>query len=103
MGDTLDYFAIGSRVRVLRMQYRLTQERLAEQVGISPSFIGHIERGEKKASLETMSCIAKQLHTTIDYLVLGKKNRCDQQNCQLYEAMKEVIYSYSNDVSDLSI
>ena len=53
MKDGLDYRAIGLRVRGLRQQQELTQESLAELVGVSPSFVGHIERGEKKASLET--------------------------------------------------
>ena len=60
----------------------------AEPVDISSSFIGHIERGEKKPSLETMSCLTKALGTTMDYLVLGVKNRCNQQECQLYVDLK---------------
>lgn len=54
MTERLDYRAIGSRVRELRLQHKMTQEYLAELVDISPSFIGHIERGEKKPSLETI-------------------------------------------------
>ena len=47
----LDYQAIGKRIRVLRKQNHMTQAELAEKVGISTSFIGHIELGTRIASL----------------------------------------------------
>ncbi len=96
MIDSLDYRAIGLRVRDLRRQHELTQESLAELVGVSPSFVGHIERGEKKASLETMNRLAAALGTTMDYLVLGVKNRCDQQACQLYKDLCSAIAQYGD-------
>ena len=76
MTERLDYRVIGSRVRELRLRHKMTQEHLAELVDISPSFIGHIERGEKKPSLETMSRLTMVLETSMDYLILGIKNRC---------------------------
>ena len=75
MEDSLDYCAMGYRVRQLRTRLELTQENLAEAVGVSLSFIGHIERGEKKASLETVSRLAASLGTSIDYIVLGNNVR----------------------------
>ena len=63
MTDRLDYRAIGSRVRELRLQHKMTQEYLAELVDISPSFIDHIERGEKKPSLETI-CFDSTMNDT---------------------------------------
>jgi transcriptional regulator with XRE-family HTH domain len=72
----------------------LTQEQLAEKANISPAFVGHIERGEKKASLETMSRLVMALGTTMDYLVLGINCRCDQQTCELYNDLQELLDSY---------
>ncbi len=83
-------------MRDLRRQQELTQESLAELVGVSPSFVGHIERGEKKASLETMNRLAAALGTTMDYLVLGAKNRCNQQVCQMYKDLCSVIAQYGD-------
>lgn len=57
----MDYIAFGQRVRRFRKQKRLTQEALAEQVGISASFIGHIERGSRIASLETLMQLCRAL------------------------------------------
>ena len=98
MTERLDYRAIGSRVRELRLQHKMTQEYLAELVDISPSFIGHIERGEKKPSLETMSRLTRVLGTTMDYLVLGVKNRCNQQECQLYVDLKHMLDRYGESI-----
>lgn len=47
------YRMVGKRVRQLRLRRNLTQEQLAERAGISTSFLGHIERGSRKLSLET--------------------------------------------------
>ena len=47
------YIMVGKRVRQLRLRRNLTQEQLAERAGISTSFLGHIERGSRKLSLET--------------------------------------------------
>ena len=57
----MDYIALGQRVRRIRKQKGLTQEVLAEQVGISASFIGHIERGSRIASLETLLQLCRAL------------------------------------------
>lgn len=57
----MDYGKLGLRVRQQRILNRLTQEQLAEKTGVSSSFIGHIERGEKKASVETVVALCNAL------------------------------------------
>ena len=47
----------------------MTQEQLAEQAGISLSFLGHIERGTRKASLDTLVGIANALKISTDILL----------------------------------
>jgi len=63
----MDYKALGKRVRQQRMMAEITQEELAEKAGVSCSFIGHIERGEKKASIETLIslCNAMKISPTV--------------------------------------
>ncbi len=67
----MDYEDLGRRVRKQRQQMGWTQEGLAERVNVSTSFIGHVERGTRKASLETLVSIANVLSVSIDYLLSG--------------------------------
>ena len=57
----VDYEKLGVRVRQQRELNNLTQGELARKVGVTGSFIGHIERGEKKASLETLVALCNAL------------------------------------------
>ena len=57
----MDYQALGRRVRQQRVMANLTQEELAEKSGISCSFVGHIERGEKKFSIGTLVSLCNAL------------------------------------------
>lgn len=63
------YRMVGSRVRQLRLEQHLTQEQLAERAGISASFLGHIERGSRKLSLDSFCRIARALGCTADDLL----------------------------------
>lgn len=65
----MDYAALGQKVRLLRKQKNMTQEQLAECVGISASFLGHIERGTRVASLETLVALCQTLQVSPEYLL----------------------------------
>ena len=67
----MDYYAMGQRIRRLRRQKGLTQEQLAELVELSPSFLGHIERGSRVASLETLMKLCTALEVTPNDLLGG--------------------------------
>ncbi len=57
----VDYKDLGKRVRSLRREQNLTQEELAERVNLSASFMGHIERGSRIASLDTLVALCNEL------------------------------------------
>ena len=63
------YIMVGKRVRQLRLRRNLTQEQLAERAGISTSFLGHIERGSRKLSLDSFCRIARALDCTANDLL----------------------------------
>lgn len=67
----MDYQAMGMRIRQMRKQQRLTQADLAGRVGISTSFMGHIERGTRIASLETLVRLSESLDVSLDTVVTG--------------------------------
>lgn len=48
------YRVLGVTVRMRRKAAHITQKQLADSIGKSASFLGHVERGTRKMSLETM-------------------------------------------------
>ncbi len=67
----MDYSSLGARIRRERILRGWTQEQLAEKANISLSFLGHIERGTRKASLETLVALANVLNASVDELLSG--------------------------------
>ena len=51
----------GNRLRTIRQERKLPQERFAELVGISVDFLSLIERGINAPSFETLEQMAKRL------------------------------------------
>src|SRR5207247_4788165 len=45
---------LGQRLRALRKQRALSQERLGDRSGLSGKFIGEVERGEKSISIDSL-------------------------------------------------
>lgn len=64
MKDTF-YVKLGLRIKELRLEKGLSQEKFAEKANIHPKFIGKIERAEKKPSLDTIQKIAASLDVPV--------------------------------------
>lgn len=67
----VDYKDMGRRIRALRKKQGITQAELALKCDISTSFMGHIERGSRIASLETLMAIANVFDVSLEALVKG--------------------------------
>lgn len=66
---------IGSRIKELRKQKRLTITELAKRAGVSKSYLSYIERDvQKNPSLQFLTKISKPLDTSIEYLLGEEKN-----------------------------
>lgn len=65
----MDYKVIGAKIRQCRLQCKMKQSDLAEKTNLSASFVGHIERGTRTASLESIVAIADVLGVTVDELL----------------------------------
>lgn len=99
----MDYKDFGERVRKKRQQKGWTQELLAKELGVSTSFVGHIERGSRKASLETLVQISNVLGVSMDYLLAAS---LDSQPVEIEEkpnlpphqrlVMKEILSTLKN-------
>jgi transcriptional regulator with XRE-family HTH domain len=55
--------AFGKAVRKLRLENKLSQEKLAELSDLHPNYISSVERGEKNISLHNIYKIARGLNS----------------------------------------
>ena len=65
----MKYFDIGQRIRRYRKACGLSQEALAQKVGISVTHMSHIETGNTKLSLPVLAKIAEELSVGTDTLL----------------------------------
>jgi len=98
------YQGLGKRIRQQRTLARMTQEKLAEEAGISLSFLGHIERGTRKASLDTLVKICNALKVSPQLLLqdsleddlLGADIQISDSHRQLLREISNHILEYEN-------
>ena len=61
--------AIGQRIKELRMKAGISQQKLAEMLGVSRPTITQIESGERKVSSDELIKLAEIFNSTIDHLI----------------------------------
>ncbi len=65
----MDYKRLGKRIREERQRLNLTQAQLAEEINISGTYMGAIERGERSLTLDTLVRLVNRLGVTVDYML----------------------------------
>lgn len=60
---------MGDSIRYTREKFKITQEELAEKVGISVSHLSSIEEGRRCPSVENLLKIAKVFEITVSELI----------------------------------
>jgi transcriptional regulator with XRE-family HTH domain len=74
---------IGTKIRKLRDLHDLTQEYVAEKMGISQNALSKIERGETDPHYSQLKRIAEILNVDVSYLLtFGEKNIFNVENGQ---------------------
>ncbi|MBQ9785651.1 MAG: helix-turn-helix transcriptional regulator [Clostridia bacterium] len=66
-----DYKLIGSRIKSIRKTQNMTQEQLAEHLGVSVGYISQVERGITKINLDLLASITGVLSCDLSELVAG--------------------------------
>lgn len=65
----MNFYLLGQKVRQLRNMHHLSQANLAELIDVSTNYIGQIERGDRKPSIETLVLLCNTLGTSMDYIL----------------------------------
>lgn len=69
----MNYYEIGQRIRKYRKAYGLSQDQLADKVGISLTHMSHIETGNTKLSLPVLVKLAETLSVQTDMLLFDSQ------------------------------
>jgi len=72
--NQINYSALGERIRCARRKKKITQETLGEICSLSAAHIGHIERGTRIPSVETLFKISNALGVSTDQLLFDSQN-----------------------------
>lgn len=67
----VSYWVIGKNIKRARKEAKLSQQMLAERIGMSTVHFGRIERGERETSLEVLARIANCVNVPISTLLHG--------------------------------
>lgn len=92
----IDYLDIGSRIRAERTKQNISQEKLAEMVGVGTTHISHIETGNTIPSIKTFVAIINALNISSDELL---RNHISKAKHVLEGEMAEMIKDCTDDES----
>lgn len=62
-------FTCGDKIALLREKRGLTQEDLANKIGISRASLSHYEKNRREPDYATMTKLADFFHVSVDYLL----------------------------------
>jgi transcriptional regulator with XRE-family HTH domain len=63
---------VGDRIRAIREEMQINQERLAASAGLSKGFLSDVENNKRNISSENLLKIANVLGASVDYLLRGE-------------------------------
>ena len=87
----------GQRIQKLRKDKKITQEQLAEMVGIDPKNISRIEKGNNYPTAENLTSIAKALHVDIYELFVFNSIPLEQMKEEIINSLnseKNILHLY---------
>lgn len=65
----------GFKLKLLRKSQKLTQQQLAERLGVAKSVVSYYESGDRFPSYDVLIKIAHTFHVTTDYLLDIERRR----------------------------
>ena len=75
MGDNEFLKEMGQRIMVRRKSLRMTQEDLAEKLGVSTQMISNLELGKKAIRPENLAKVCSVLELSADFILTGTNTK----------------------------
>lgn len=92
--------SIGKILRIIRKEKDMTQEKLAFQAGVHPTYIGQVERGEKNITITNLKAILDCLGISLSEFFFIYDNQ--QKNTTIYK-INDVLNNMDSDEQELSL
>ena len=83
----MDFKRLGKRIREERQRLNLTQAQLAEDIDISDTYMGAIERGERSLTLDTLVKLVNRLGVSVDYML---SDSVRDSNANIIEQFRQI-------------
>lgn len=80
MNETDILKGMGERIYNCRKLLKLTQEELAEKMGVSTQMISNLELGKKAIRPENLIKLCQVLNVSADYILTGASSKGDSEN-----------------------
>ena len=80
----------GQRLQECRKLQKMTQEELAELVGVEKQHISRIERGVTACSIDLLPVLSVSLRVSTDYLLMGKSIDRELTRTQLLSVISQL-------------
>jgi transcriptional regulator with XRE-family HTH domain len=92
---------MGNRIVKRRKELLMTQEQLAEAIGVSTQSVSCIENGKKAIRAENLSKLCDVLDVSVDYILKGKKSAKQLEGIfKKFETMNEEDYQIVENIVD---
>lgn len=101
MGNDTFLVNMGVRIAQRRKELHMTQEQLAEKMGVSLQTVSCIELGKKAVRPENLANLCVYLDVTADYILYGRRSK-EQMNdtiaelsaldCDAFRTVQELIH-----------
>ena len=79
---------VGNRIRALRETKKLSQDELANEVGVSRKFLSNIENGNRNFKCDTLMKLAEALDTSEMYLLHGTEIEKIEYSCEILQLLE---------------
>ena len=100
---------LSQMIRDKRKELSISQERLAEMVGVTTSFVGQVERGESQPSVETLFAFVQCLKLDVSCLFFGIMDSPEnvEEICNLAQRMddkkRRLLVAYARLLFDMEL
>ncbi len=97
--DELDFSKVGLKLKQLRMEQGVTQEKVAKDLGCTIAFISNTENNRTKMNLRILLYYSDLCHVSIDSILnAGRPSTLqDDDNSELNEEMLGIFQTFSSE------